>query len=119
MSHDTFRATAARTGARGMAAQRTDLPNSSEFARRQEMEGRAVAQIGNGTSTVPSGADGEQQQMHRHRRPVRELLRLREQRGLEWFEEYVRGWPGFEQCRNDFTAQWNAGNRGAYGDWRA
>lgn len=64
-------------------------------------------------------------EQHRHRCEVRMLLRLRGQRGREeareWIEELAKrrgGQEAVEKLRADCTAQWQAGNRGEFGDWR-
>lgn len=50
---------------------------------------------------------------------IRQLLAWRAERGLDWLRGYVAGWPRWPELKDDFATQWNAGNRGEAGDWRA
>lgn len=60
----------------------------------------------------------------RHRCEVRQLLRWRVEKGIEFARDYLagvekrRGQAAAKVLRDDVLAQWNAGNRGTVGDWR-
>lgn len=61
---------------------------------------------------------------HRHRCEVRSVLRWRATNGSAWVQEWLsgvekaRGKAAADRLREDCTAQWAKGNRGAAGDWR-
>lgn len=57
------------------------------------------------------------EQLHRHRCLVRQLLRWRHERGLQWFRGYVQNWKLWDGLKGDFADQWNKGNRGEQDDW--
>ena len=48
---------------------------------------------------------------------IRQLLRWRAERGDDWMRGFVADWKRWHGLREDFRAQWAAGNRGALGDW--
>lgn len=60
----------------------------------------------------------------RHRCEVRQLIARRVERGRAWLRwelgeiERVRGKAAQARLEADIAAQWAAGNRGAWGDWR-
>lgn len=60
----------------------------------------------------------------RHRCEVRQLLRWRQQHGSEWAQQWLaevaqrRGQAAADLLSADARQQWQAGNRGAAGDWR-
>lgn len=58
------------------------------------------------------------EQEHMRRCLIRQLLRWRHERGIDWFRSYVDGWKRWDELRDDFAAQWQLGNRGAPNDWR-
>ena len=55
---------------------------------------------------------------HLRRCLIRQLLRWRAERGDDWMRGFVADWKRWPGLREDFRAQWAAGNRGALGDWR-
>ena len=61
---------------------------------------------------------------HRHQCECRWLLAQRQQRDAEWLDVHMaaiakrRGVEAAQALRADCRAQWVAGNRGAWGDWR-
>lgn len=61
---------------------------------------------------------------HRHQCEVRWMLTQRQQRDAEWLDSHMdgiakrRGAEAAQALRSDCRAQWVAGNRGAWGDWR-
>mgnify|MGYP000293558081 FL=1 len=63
-------------------------------------------------------------EQHRHQCEVRALLRLRNREGRERVHEFIdslvktRGAEQADAIRADCAAQWAAGNRGEFGDWR-
>lgn len=62
---------------------------------------------------------------HRHRSEVREWMRRRRVKGIQWLRgvlmdiERKRGKQAAERLRNDIRTQWELGNRGEPGDWRS
>lgn len=60
---------------------------------------------------------------HRHRCEVRQVLRWRAERGAEWVREWLdgvlkhRGQHAFERLRDDCVEQWNRGHRGERDRW--
>jgi hypothetical protein len=58
-------------------------------------------------------------EQHRHRCEVRHLLAMCDKRGVNWLKAYYAGWKRWDgKLCDDTRAQWSAGNRGAFGDWR-
>lgn len=63
-------------------------------------------------------------EQHRHRSEVRWMLTQRQQHDAEWLDAHMaaiakrRGAEAAETLRADCRAQWVAGNRGTWGDWR-
>ena len=63
-------------------------------------------------------------EQHRHRCEVRQLLRWRVQHGRDWVREWLqrveqgRGAGAAERLQLDCSRQWQLGNRGGDGDWR-
>ena len=61
---------------------------------------------------------------HRHRCEVRQLLRWRRDKGSQWVRDWLagvaklRGQATADQLNADAMQQWRAGNRGQPGDWR-
>ena len=58
---------------------------------------------------------------HRHRCEVRQLLKWRAEKGLQWFREYIStyGFGGRKaKLLNDVAEQWKRGNRGEKGTWK-
>lgn len=82
-------------------------------------------------------ANPDPTEVHRHRCEVRQVLRWRVEHGSPWVRRWLDGYvdqgtgrqvKGVRQQRGtlaasrllaDCIAQWNLGNRGADGDWRA
>ena len=59
------------------------------------------------------------EELHKHRCCVRDLLAMKHKQGHEAFKEYVHGkgkgiWM---KCQKDFVTQWRLGNRGVWGVW--
>lgn len=63
-------------------------------------------------------------EVNRHRSEVREWLRRGSDKPADWVKKLLtdiakrRGMEAAERLRKDIVAQWKAGNRGAFGDWR-
>lgn len=60
-------------------------------------------------------------EQHRHRCEVRQLLRWRVQHGRDWVREWLAAAArrrDTQQLRSDATEQWARGSRGQHGDWR-
>lgn len=58
---------------------------------------------------------------HRHQCEVRQLLKWRTERGLQWFREYIStyGFGGRKaKLLGDVAEQWKLGNRGEKGIWK-
>ena len=58
---------------------------------------------------------------YRHQCEVRQLLKWRTQRGLQWFRQYIsdHGFGGRKaKLLGDVTEQWKLGNRGEKGIWK-
>lgn len=58
---------------------------------------------------------------YRHRCEVRQLLKWRAEKGLQWFREYIstHGFGGRKaKLLGDVAEQWKLGNRGEYGSWK-
>lgn len=72
---------------------------------------------------TPASAHADQE-THRHRCEVRQLLRWRVERGREWLRtwlagvERIRGKAALLRLEADIRTQWELGNRGARDDWR-
>ncbi|MDO5288529.1 MAG: hypothetical protein Q4F13_02700 [Pseudomonadota bacterium] len=49
---------------------------------------------------------------------IRQLLRWRHERGVQWLRGYVDGWGRWDALKGDFADQWRKGNRGETDDWR-
>lgn len=70
------------------------------------------------------GAARADQETHRHRCEVRQLLRWRVEHGREWLRQWlagverVRGKGTLQRLEADIRQQWERGNRGARDDWR-
>ena len=69
------------------------------------------------TKPQPTTAE-ETCEQHRHQCEVRDLCRRTDERGTAWLKGYVDKWKRWESIREDFWAQFKAGNRGDPGDWR-
>jgi hypothetical protein len=57
-------------------------------------------------------------EVERRRCLIRDLLRRTDRNGVQWLEQFVRGWKFWRGIRDDFREQRRLGNRGEYGDWR-
>lgn len=58
---------------------------------------------------------------YRHQCEVRQLLKWRTERGLQWFREYIstHGFGGRKaKLLGDVAEQWKLGNRGEKGIWK-
>lgn len=55
---------------------------------------------------------------HMRRCLIRQLLRWRHERGVQWLRGYVDGWGRWDALKGDFADQWRKGNRGETDDWR-
>lgn len=69
-------------------------------------------------------SDADAVEQCRHRCEVRELLRFGMDRSHQYVDgrilkiEEARGADAANRLRADYKAQWRAGNRGEFGDWR-
>lgn len=57
------------------------------------------------------------EQKHKHRCAVRQLIMWRRKWGLKAFREYMHKHKLDWQLVRDFEEQWMKGNRGTYGEW--
>jgi hypothetical protein len=64
---------------------------------------------------------GNTDEEHRHQCEVRQLIKWRQEWGLQRFQRYLQN-PRFDSRRaklgEDIVDQWKKGNRGEKGDWR-
>lgn len=59
------------------------------------------------------------EQKHKHKCAVRELIRIRKRLGLKEFREYIHKSNFDWQLLRDFEDQWVKGNRAdEYGEWK-
>ena len=54
---------------------------------------------------------------HRRRCWIRQLIVYRRQWGLQRFRDYVKAMPAWDGLKADFAEQWNKGNTGEDGKW--
>ena len=66
-------------------------------------------------------SDGMTDEEYRHQCEVRQHLKWRADRGLDWYRQYLSNY-GFGRRKTellrDVAEQWGKGNKGKKGDWR-
>jgi len=59
------------------------------------------------------------EQDFQHRSAVRQLIRWRSEKGLNWWREYLSKHKISQELLNDYADQWAKGNRtGEWGIWK-
>ena len=68
--------------------------------------------------------DAESEERRRHQCEIRSILRKYDSEGIKGVDRFIalvaakRGEPTAARLRDEAIAQWQAGNRGKFGEWR-